>query len=108
MIKREAIKYGMTLFDYYESTPRDLFNFLKAKREKQKEDHEVHLNYIRYLMWASIQPHSTKEVRFSDLLKSGEAKVIELSPEDKKAVDDWAAECDKEMIAAGLLKIDNG
>jgi hypothetical protein len=89
---------GMTLTEYVDCTPRDLFNFLSGAKDRIIEEREFFLDCTRRVMWASLTPYSKNEIKLDKLIRiSTDQKEVELTPFVKQELDNWAAEMDKEM-----------
>ncbi len=95
---RLAIKFGMSISDFYESTPRELYNFIRAKREAAEERHEQELDYMRHVMWSAMVMHTTTKIKPDQILRlKRDGKQIELTPYLKQEVSKWEQEMDREM-----------
>jgi hypothetical protein len=95
---RLAIKFGMSISYFYDSTPRELYNFIRAKREALEERQEQELDYMRHVMWSSMVMHTTTKIKPDQILRlKRDGKQIELTPYLKQEVSKWEQEMDKEM-----------
>jgi NADP-dependent 3-hydroxy acid dehydrogenase YdfG len=94
----------MSLSDFYDASPRDTYNIIKASQEKQEQEYEHSWDVTRHIMWAAITPHITKKIKVTDLIRlKRDGLIIELDPYDKQQLDEWDRMCDEEMRQAGLL-----
>ena len=99
---RLALKLGMSLSEYYESTDRDLHNFIQAGLERQNEEYELAWNVARHEMWASIAPHTKETITPARLVPmKGDVVAKEMTPFEKQWLAEWEAEQDKEMNING-------
>ena len=95
-----ALKCGMSLTEYYDSTPRDLYYFIKAANERREEDIEQTYDNTRRIMWASIAAMAGDKVPGIEKLiplKRDKANQIELTPFVKQRIKSMSAEMDNEM-----------
>lgn len=94
----------MSIRDFYDASPRDTYNAVKAWQEAQELEYENTWDVTRHIMWASIAPHITKRIKVTDLVKLKRDRLnIELDPYDQQQLDEWERRQDEEMRLAGLL-----
>lgn len=98
----------MSVSEFWESTYRDIFNFIKAYNDKREFDIEQGWDYTRHIMWASMQPNSTKEIKVSSIIRLKRDGPIrkELSGYEQQELDKWSAQCDEEMKESGFVLVD--
>ncbi len=88
----------MSIDEYYESSNRELDNFLIAKSEAKKEELEQTWDFVRHQMWASVQPHIEKKLKVSDLIRlDRDAPKTKLTEYTKQELKTLAAKLDKGM-----------
>ena len=88
----------MTLREFYDCTPRELFNFLQAYTEKREEDIEQQLEYTRLIMWAAVSPHIKEKITPSKLLPlKRDRHRVDLSPFENQELMKWNDSMDAEM-----------
>lgn len=100
-----SIKFGMTISEFYECTPRELYNFIHARREALEEEREHDLHCTRLGMWASYIAMNGNKVKPTDFLRlkrDGPVKK-ELTAAEKRKLEAWSKKCDDEMRIDGLL-----
>jgi hypothetical protein len=103
-----AIKNGMSLTEFWDSTNRDLFNYILATNDKRSEEIELGWDYARHIMWAMLQPNSKEAIKVSSIirLKRDGPIVPELTPYEKQELAKWSTKCDQDMIDAGATLVD--
>ena len=89
----------MTITEFYECQPRDVYIFLDAMYENKQDRIEQEWDYTRMIMWSNLQPNSKDPIRFSSIirLKRDGAMVAEISPYEQQELDRWSEECDEDM-----------
>ncbi len=98
----------MSVSEFWESTYRDIFNFIQAYNDKRFESLEDGWDYVRHIMWASMQPNSKEEIKVSSIirLKRDGPSTKVLTPYEKQELAKWSAKCDEEMIRDGAILVD--
>jgi len=87
---RLALKLGMTIREFYKSTERELYNFITAKVELQKEQRTHDWDVARHIMWSSIQPHSEKQIKVRDLIRlEHDSDRKELTEWENQYIKNW-------------------
>lgn len=96
---RYALRSGMTLTEYWDSTDRDLLNFVMAANERRSDEIEQGWDYARHIMWAVLQPNSKSEIKMSRIirLKRDGPVIAEITPYQQQELDKWSEECDEDM-----------
>ncbi len=94
-----AIRYGMTIDEFYNSTSRDLTLFIKIKSEQVRDDIERQYDHTRKIMWASIAAMNGDKIKPSDLIPlSGDVvKVKTQTAYEKQQMIKTMKEMDKDM-----------
>ena len=89
----------MTITEFYECQPRDVYIFLDAMYENKQDRIEQEWDYTRQVMWAIFQKDNTQELkpsRFIRLKRDG-PMVAEITPYQQQELDRWSEECDEDM-----------
>lgn len=87
---RAAIKYGMTVTEFYDSTDRDIYNFITARIEKLDDEVQQQYENTRLIMWASIAAMNGNKLKPEQILKLKRDKVdAEISGWTKQEVAKW-------------------
>lgn len=95
---REAMRYGMSAAEFYDSTPRELSLYFEAKRELMEFTIEQGWDYVRHIMVGSLMPYSKKTVRPSDVLHlKRDHRMRHLSGWEQQEMDRWSKEQDEIM-----------
>lgn len=108
-VQREAVRYGMTLSEFYDSTPRDLAIYLAGKREALEFEIEQGWDYVRHVMYAALSPYtpkgsSLKPEGLITLQRDKERKHGPTSEWMKQRLKEWEAQMDAEMAGIKIKK----
>lgn len=88
----------MSISDYWDSTPRDLFNFIQAGRERMEFEIEQGYDNTRRIMWAVYQSMNGGHTKPQDFIRlSRDQPVKVLDPFEKQELEEWSRQCDAEM-----------
>jgi hypothetical protein len=99
-----AVKFGMSIQEFYKSNDRELYNFLEAKSEALREKREHEWDMARHIMWASVQPHVDKKLRPSEFIKlSTDGNRADLSDWENQELKKWNAKMDEGMTLVPLF-----
>ncbi len=93
---RTALKFGMSLSEYYEATDRDVYNFIKAGFQRLEEEREQMWDYTRHIMWAQMASMTGKPKEPRNVMQLKRDKV-ELTPYTEQEIREWSKRMDKEM-----------
>ncbi len=99
-IKAEALRFGLTLKEFYDSTPKDIHTYIEAKQKQQEFDIEQGWDYTRNIMLAqlaSMGADKYKKPQDVMRLKRDGQRIVELTDEQKQQLKEWEEEMDKEM-----------
>jgi len=99
-----AVKFGMSISEFWKSTDRELFNFVEARSQGLKESREHDWDVARHIMWASYQPHADKKLRVQDFVKlSTDGNRDDLTEWENQELKKWNAKMDEGMILVPLF-----
>ncbi len=88
----------MSLAEYYHSTPRDLYNVVRAFKERTLEELEEQYNQVRLIMWASIVAMNGNTIKPEQLIQlKRDIKVVKLSEFVKQEIAAQSKNWDAEM-----------
>lgn len=93
---RTALRFGMSLTEYYEATDRDVYNFIRAGYERLNEDREQMWDYTRHVMWSQMASMTGKPKEPKNVMQLGR-DGIEITPYQKQELREWSKRMDKEM-----------
>lgn len=96
---QNALKLGMSVSEFYECTPRDLYNFFKGRSEGLAEQREHELECTRQIMWASIAAMNGNKIRPHELipLPKDKKNIKQPTPFELQELRKWAEQQDREM-----------
>lgn len=101
---RIAIKFGMSIEEFYDCSNRELDNYLLAKSEAKRDEIEQAWDFTRHIMYAAIQPHNEKQIKPRDLIKlDRDGNRLELSPYENQELKKWNAKMDEGMTLVPLF-----
>lgn len=89
----------MTVSEFYESSPRDIYNYIIGRSTQIQFDIEQGWDYVRYVMAGSMIPYSTKSIRPTDIIKldRDKIKMPGLTPYEQQELERWSKRMDEEM-----------
>lgn len=98
----------MTVTEFWESEPIDVFVFLEVRSKAMREREQQEWDYVRHIMVGSMQPYSERPLKYTDIMRlDRDGKHIpELTPYEKQELARWSARCDQEMIDSGATLVD--
>lgn len=108
-IQREAVRYGMSLSEFYDSTPRDLAIYLSGRREALEFEIEQGWDYVRHIMFSALSPYtpkgsSLKPEGLITLQRDKEKKHGPTSEWMRQRIKEWEAQMDADMAQVIVKK----
>lgn len=104
---KTAIKFGMSVREFYDCTPNEIQLFISARKELWDFKLEQGWDYVRNIGRFSLMAFSGNSIEPHKLipLKRDNIQVVELTEDEKEELKNWEDECDNEMIEDGMKLI---
>lgn len=101
---RTALKFGMSINEFWECDNRELDNFIRAKVEQREEQIEQEWDYTRSIIWAIFQCQTEKKLRVTDFVKlKRDGNRADLTPYENQELKKWNAKMDEGMTLVPLF-----
>jgi hypothetical protein len=99
----------MSVSEFYDATPRDLYNYLAGRRDAMQFEIEQGWDYVRHVMFAAISPYAPKgnSLKPETIIPLERDKGRTAGPPSewmKQRIREWEAEQDEIMSKIPVKK----